>query len=489
MNYLSLSFSAFVLIVLISFYIIPRKYRGIILLLASIFFYCCFDIRYIVFFMFVAITTYMGAILIEKKTDKKKIFLSCIAVNVALWFSVKAFSWWIYSFNSILDLCGFNIEIPIPVIFVLVPVGISYYLIQAIGYVVDVYKGKIKAEKTFWKYMLFLLYFPAVVQGPISRYDKLLPELLHTRNFDIEKFLYNATLIIFGLIKKMVIADRIGILADYCFDNHNILAGGILYLGAVAYAIQLYTDFAGCVDICRGVSGLFGIELIRNFNSPYFSKSIKEFWGRWHMSLSSWLKDYVYIPLGGNRKGKVRKEINIILVFLVSGLWHGAGFNYIIWGFLQAAYQIVGENTLALRQKFKKWLCICQDSWSDKFYQTVITFNLTVFSWIFFRSDGCRAAIQYIVNMFGRPTVWTAFDGTVFKSGLKGQDLFILAVHICLLIWLDHMEYKKHDVIRNIRNLHIIIRWGIYFVFVFDLLLFGVYGSGYDISGFLYGGF
>lgn len=488
MNYLSVAFATFVVIVFGIYNICAQKIRWIVLLSASVFFYLCYDVRYIFFLLFAAISSFVCARYGLDNKRRKSNLIICIGLNVAMWFAVKGLPYWGSVLERILGVFGINIELPIPEF--IVPVGISYFVLLAISYVADVYNGKIKYEQNFLKYFLYLTYFPTIIQGPISKYESLSAKLVAGKRIDYETFKGNMLLIIFGLIKKMVIADRIAIWANYCFNNYAELKGSILYVGALCYSIQLYMDFSGCVDICRGVSGLFGIELIDNFNAPYFSKSIKEFWGKWHISLSTWLKDYVYIPLGGNRKGKIRKYVNLVLTFLVSGIWHGAGLNYIVWGILQAVYQIAGECTLNIRKRVKGILKIQSDSISDKVYRTVITFNLTLISWIFFRSGRLLNAASYIKRMLSGFHLWVLFDGTLFKQGITLPQFVVLLLNIAFVVIVDYWKTKGSKSMESrIMEMHTIAKWACYLLLVFNIIFFGVYGSGYDASGFLYGGF
>ena len=483
MSYLSVDFFFFIAIVLFFYYILPNKYRKYILLLASIFFYLYYSEICFLILGFNILSTYLGGILIKKYSSKKKIIFSMVLIiNIGIWFIIKEFNWGANFLNSIFTI------VTIPTIKnLIVPLGISYYTLQSIGYLVDVYNGQ-EPEKNLVNYGLFISYFPAIVQGPISRYNEFKIEINKDKKFNYNQFISNLLLIIYGLIKKTIIADNIAILANYCFDNYLSLSGVILYVGAVCYAIQIYTDFSGCVDICRGVSGLFQINLKQNFDAPYFSKSIKEFWSRWHITLSSWLKDYIYIPLGGNRIGKVHKYINIIIVFLISGIWHGGSF--IFWGLLHAAYEIGSELTETLREKFKNALGIEKNSTSDKIYRTIITFNLVVIAWIFFRANNLEIALIYIHNMIRRTNFTLLLDGTIYNMGLNHNMLFALFVNILLVILVDYLHYKNKNGIRdNILSLHIIIRWIIYFILIYDVILFARYGTKIPKSAFLYGGF
>ncbi len=486
MSYLSLAFGVFVAFLVALFYMVPVKLRGFVLLLGSLVFYGTYDLRYFVFLLFAAGSTYLAARMVYKK-PRKVILILTVVLNAGVWFVLKVLPWATLVLKRCLAFVG--ISFSEPEFNLLVPLGISYYVLQAIAYLVDAYKGKIKPEKSFWKYLLFLSWFPAVVQGPISRYDKLMPELLHQKKYSFDTMRDNLLLILFGLIKKMVIADRLGIFVNTCFSQYEELRGIILYVAAVGYAIQLYTDFSGCVDICRGVSGLFGVNLVPNFNRPYFALSIKDFWGKWHMSLSQWLKDCIYIPLGGNRKGTLRKYINIMITFLISGLWHGAGIKFFVWGALHAIYQIIGQMTAGIRGCFKKWFHVKENSVSERIFQVVITFNLVTFAWIFFRSSGFMDAVFFIRNMVSDVQLWKLFDGSLYTLGLNQNYWGLLIAHIGLLFASECFTQGQKDVITALTKRHIIIRWAIYIVLIFDVILFGVYGSGYSLSSFMYGGF
>ncbi|RHV58422.1 MBOAT family protein [Clostridiaceae bacterium OM02-2AC] len=488
MNYISIEFFFFVMLSLLIYYIIPIKNRWIILLVFSFSFYLSFDKIYILFLLTTILTTFFCGVLLEKSKHKKLVLILCIVINAFIWFLTKNYNWYALTFNRLLNVLNIDL-FSMPVINnIIVPIGISYFVLQSIGYLIDVYHGY-KAEHNVFKYSLFLTWFPAIVQGPISRYEQLSKQLFNNKKFDYDNFSHNMLLIIFGVIKKMVIADNIAVIVNYCYQNVDSLEGFILYLGAIAYSIQLYMDFAGCVDICRGVSGLFRIKLIQNFKSPYFSKSIKEFWSRWHISLSTWLKDYIYIPLGGNRKGKYRKYLNILIVFIVSGIWHGAGICFIIWGLLHALFQIIGDITLSMRISLKKVLHIT-DNYSSNIYSTIITFNLVTFAWIFFRAPSLEIALLYFKNMFELTNLYILFDGSLFSYGLNQNTLLIVLLNILLVFYVDYKHYRNTFGMRNnIQSLHILLRWSIYFLLIYDILLFGAYGVGISSTAFLYGGF
>lgn len=487
MSYLSIGFVFFTLFTFILYNLFPKKIRWYVLLFASILFYSLYDTRYLFFMLFVSLSTYCTARFLGNCKRKKLLLILCIGANVTLWFLLKCLPWLASTFNSI-----FQVTAPAetPVLFHIVPIGISYYLLQAVGYVIDVYRGQTAPEHHYGKYTLFLSYFPTIVQGPISKYNQLKTSLCAGQRISFDEFRSSLVLIAIGIIKKMVVADRLNIFVNYCFTEYRDLYGIVLYVGALCYTIQLYMDFSGCVDICRGVSRLFGIELMDNFNAPYFSKSIKEFWRRWHISLSTWLKDYVYISLGGSRAGVLRKYLNLTITFLVSGIWHGAGFQFLAWGLAHALYQIIGEITAPIRKFINKLLGIEENSIYHNIYKVVITFHLVLFAWILFRSTDLSAGIEYISHMFSDFQPWALSDGTISDNGISFRQGTVIIFNILFISILDYIKKKKESCVSyDIIKIHFFLRWGIYFLMVFDILFFGVYGSGYDLSGFLYGGF
>ncbi len=487
MNYLSFTFAFFVLILLLAYYILPKKARPYVLLCGSLFFYCCFSLKYLPFLLFTAVSSFFCAKALGIVRRKKLLIFGCVAANFAVWFVVKDLQWAFHLADRALSVIG--IDFSMPLLNILVPVGISYYTLQALGYVFDVYRGTTTAEKNFFKYLLFLSYFPAIVQGPISRYNRLMPELANTKPFCFDSVRGSLVLVLWGVVKKMVIADRLGIFVDNVFDDFWELQGIILYLGAVGYAFQLYFDFSGCVDICRGVSGMFGIDLANNFDRPYLARSVKDFWGRWHISLSSWLKDYVYIPLGGNRKGTLRKYANLLITFLVSGLWHGAGLQFVLWGALHAMYQIIGQATQNIRRKASNLLGVREGSFSQRLFQTLITFHLVTLAWIFFRSDGIGNGLRYISNMFATPCWSYLFNDDLFHFGVDVVHFRLLVVHIAVTLYIDAHTASQHHALTGLTRQHILVRWVVYWILLLDIILLGVYGSGYDLGGFMYGGF
>lgn len=477
MGYLSVKFMLFCAVFAVLYYIVPRKMRGIVLLCANMCFYFSYGAAHILYLLFAAVTSFVCAGNLPRVKKKKELLIACIVLNVIPWFLTKGFTDWIFrrGISSTLDL--------------IVPIGISYYLLKAVSYTVDVYKEKILPETKFWKYLLYLSYFPTVVQGPVSRYDALRGRLLHENPFDGSAFESSMMLVMLGLVKKMIVADQLAGFVDYCFGHVSELQGIVLYLAAVCYAIQLYTDFSGCVDICRGVSGVFGIHIEDNFKAPYLSVSIKQFWNRWHITFSSWLKDYIYIPLGGNRSGTVRKWLNLMTTFLISGVWHGCGVKYLIWGALNAVYQIVGECTDAFRENIKAKIGIKSGSKTEWLIRVVITFHLTVFAWIFFRAADLQDAFAYIGNMFSNLNPMTLLSLNRESMGISVRAMAVAFAHCGFLLYADWLKSREISIVQRWCNFPVAVRTCVFLLLIYDVAFFGAYGSGYSSASFMYGGF
>lgn len=483
MSVISISFLAFVALVFIGYFVLPMKIRPYWLLVTSLGFYACFDLKYFLLWGFCVISTYFTARYFERNDDKcrisKKITLMLtIVLNVGLLVFVK-----FYGFSMSILETVFKIELE--KISVIVPLGIAFYTLQAVSYCVDVYKGKYAAEKNLAKYTLYMSYFPIIMQGPISRYNQLSVTLFEGHKFSFARMKSGLSLALWGFFKKMVIADRAAILVNQVFGSYAEYRGLEIMIAVFWYTIQLYADFSGCVDISRGVSEVLGIDLIDNFQHPYFATSIKDFWRRWHISLSSWFRDYIYIPLGGNRKGVVRKYINLLTVFFVSGLWHGVGFNYIIWGFLHGSYQVVGELTQGMRDKFYQKLHVKADNIIYKFWKQFCTFCLVAYAWLFFRASGVKAAVDMTISALTNFNPEIFWNGRVFQLGLGAKDWLVLLVACLVLLIVSYMQ-EKGSVREKIEAQKTWVRWTIYIVAVFTILILGIYGPGFDSSQFLY---
>jgi D-alanyl-lipoteichoic acid acyltransferase DltB (MBOAT superfamily) len=353
-----------------------------------------------------------------------------VAINLSILGFFKYFNFFIDSAVRVLDLLG--LPAASPALYILLPVGISFYTFESISYTVDVYRGNIKPAQKYLDYGLFIAYFPHLVAGPINRAGDFLPQIERPRTVNTHMVVTGVTLILIGLVRKVVIADAIGGQVDAAFANPATQSTPQLMLGIYLFALQIYCDFAGYSDIARGSSRLFGIEMMRNFNQPYFSTSITEFWRRWHISLSTWLRDYLYISLGGNRKGTFNTYRNLFLTMLLGGLWHGAAWTFVIWGALQGIFLIVDRLRgvrvpLYPEQVHQPW------TW-QRVVALVVTFHLVLLSWIFFRAPGLSGAIAYIQQLFS-------------FSGMHELPMVLPAIIIpwLLVLLIDIPQYRTND--------------------------------------------
>ncbi|WP_404987703.1 MBOAT family O-acyltransferase [Clostridium culturomicium] len=485
MNLISISFIVFFALSVFIYYIIPKKLQWVGLLALSIIFYLQSDPAYLIFLIFSIISTYLFAIYTSKLKNKiqKKIGLFFIIfLNIGLLFVVKFYSFGSSILNILLH--NLNISMQLPSLKMIVPLGISFYTLQVIGYCIDVYREKYKAERNIFKYALFVSFFPHIIQGPIARFDQLAWQLSTPHKFEYNNVKFGLQLMLYGFFKKLVIADRVAILVNQVFNNYIDYSGLQFLIAAIFYSIQIYTDFSGCVDICRGVAQTFGINLARNFEHPYTSKSIAEFWRRWHMSLSSWFRDYIYIPLGGNRKGNSRKYLNVVIVFLVSGLWHGVGVHFIIWGLIHGMYQVIGFIIKPIKDKVYDLMKVDRNTFSFKLGQTIVTFLLTTFAWIFFRAN-TKQAVYIIVSIFTDFNLNTILTDSLFTLGLSWKQFMISIIGIAVLIMVSMLQ-KKFSIREKLASQTLWFRWSIYLTAILVIVIFGVYGPGYSGQQFIY---
>ena len=414
--------------VLAVYFIVPRKVRYIWLLIASYYFYMGWNAKYALLIACSTIVTFLSGIGLEKLPKRKKwIVAACFFVNIGILFFFKYFDFAWTNIGKIMGLLGAElIDKPFDV---LLPVGISFYTFQALGYTVDVYRGTIKAEKNILRYALFVSFFPQLVAGPIERSSNLLRQVDHVEDFklwDLNRITDGAILMIWGYFQKMVIADRVSVLVDTVYNNYSAYGSIERLTATVLFAIQIYCDFASYSTIAIGAAKIMGFDLMENFNTPYFARSVKDFWRRWHISLSTWFRDYLYISLGGSRCSKLKRYRNIMITFLVSGLWHGAGWSFLIWGGLHGFYQIIGDVLKPIREKINIRMQVKKDSLSFCLGQILITFCLVDFAWIFFRMNSLRDSVKFITGFVTRWDPWVFFDGTMYKLGLDHTEMNIL---------------------------------------------------------------
>ena len=486
----SFGYAVFLPIIFLLHWITPRKWRWALLLAASCFFYATWGPEYIVVLLLTIVISYYAALYMERagkqrgrsangkknrgaSPSAKTVLVLSIIFCAGLLFFFKYLNF--FSENVAALLQRFSIPMQPFTLRLALPIGISFYLFQTISYLVDVYKGKIPAERHFGIYAVYISFFPKVMQGPIERGESLLPQLHKPRRFHYGQASYGIKLMAWGFFKKLVLADGLSIYVSQVYDNLPSYTGFSLMLATFFYAIQLYCDFSGYTDIALGSAGILGIRLSPNFRSPYFASSIKDFWGRWHISLSSWLRDYIYIPLGGSRVGRVRHALNIMITFLVSGLWHGASWNYVLWGGIHGALQII-EGFFPWNKKSSRFqtdrrlhamLCIVT---------VPVTFLLVCFAWIFFRAATLQDAFYVIRNMFtGIGSPYTYIHDCALQLGLTFRNLVFHCLPLIPLFLFD-LASLKTDVIALISRQRFFIRWPVYILLLLVILLFSEKG-------------
>jgi len=398
----SLSFAIFLPIVFVLYWLTKaRRKQNILLMIASYYFYACWDWRFLFLLAFSTFLDYYTGLKIEKsqkKSSKKFWFWLSVGVNLGFLGFFKYYNFFAESFAELF--AGFGFQINPWVLKIILPVGISFYTFHGLSYVIDIYKERIKAEKSWIDYALFVSFFPLLVAGPIERATHLLPQIKRERNFSYSNAVDGLRQILWGLFKKMVVADNCAYYANMIFNDYHNYTGVTLIFGAVLFAFQIYGDFSGYSDIALGTARLFGFDLLRNFSYPYFSRDIAEFWRRWHISLSSWFRDYLYIPLGGSKGGNWMRIRNTFIIFIVSGFWHGANWTFIIWGFLNALFIM---PSIILKTNRNNLNIVAEGRLFPNFreiIQLIITFSLACFAWIFFRSASVTDAFSYIGRLF-----------------------------------------------------------------------------------------
>lgn len=482
----SLEFLIFFPIVTLVYFLIPQKYRYLWLLGASYYFYSCWNAQYALLMATSTVITYLSGIFISRaKTDtgRKISVAASFVLNLAILFYFKYFYFTMDNINLVREMLGLSVLEP--KFDVILPVGISFYTFQALSYTMDVYRKEISPEKNILRYALFVSFFPQLVAGPIERSKNLLTQLREEHRFDYNRARCGLLVMLWGFFLKLVIADRAAILVNTVYDKSAEFGGAMLLLATVAFAVQIYCDFASYSIIAKGAAKVMGFELMDNFRQPYFSTSIAEFWRRWHISLSSWFKDYLYIPLGGNRKGTVRKYFNLMVVFLVSGLWHGASWNFVIWGFLHGMYQILGSVTINVRKFICEILNIDRKTNHYKLLQRVITFALVTFGWIFFRSEGLTQAVNIVKQIFTNFEPWAIWNA-IGESGLDSSNLILLVISVAILAFVSKKEQSGVSVFERVEKMHLLARWPVYLGLLFMVLIFGIYGPGFEASQFIY---
>ncbi len=483
MDICSTSFLLFVGATLVLYTLIPKKLirlQSWVLLTASIGFYLSFGIQALAYVLATAVLTYVAALLTERFPTGSRLWVSLqLTVSFGLLLLLKYRGFLNYSvFRGGLDFLSQNLFIARHLV---LPLGISFYTLSAVGYTLDVARTKIPAEKDPFRFLLFILYFPHILQGPIARYDRLAPQLSSPHAFHWNVFVRGLERMLWGYFKKLVIANRAAILVDAVYTHAAVRGGTELLIASLCYTLQIYCDFSGCVDILGGVSELFGISLDANFAQPYLSRSLNDFWRRWHISLSTWFRDYIYIPLGGSRKGEARRWANLLLVFLISGFWHGAGWNYIFWGAFHGIYQVLEHLFYRYLIKKKPESVSSRYAWLQRF----TTFLAVNFAWVFFRISSLRTGLKILRAIVLRPSLHI-LGSELFSFGLDAPEIFILLLSTALLLAVDVYNSRGGSV-RDALTAHSpVVRWLVLSAGLAAVLVFGIYGLEFNAGSFIY---
>ncbi|MDO4566250.1 MAG: MBOAT family O-acyltransferase [Oscillospiraceae bacterium] len=478
----SWQFLVFYIVVFVLYYALPHRYRWVMLLLASYYFYACWNSELLILIMAITVVTYFcGRVLPKLEGGLKKLFL-CLGTGIPLLALLffKYFNFLGENLNNVFRF--FALPVNISSMQIILPVGISFYTFQALSYVIDVYRGSSKVEKHIGFYALYISFFPQLVAGPIERSSNLLPQFYKEHKFNYDDVVLGLKTMTWGFFKKIVVADTLAIYVDKIYGSLPQYTGFVLLLASSFFAIQIYCDFSGYSDIAIGVAQTLGFRLMKNFNSPYFSKSIREFWKRWHISLSTFFMDYIYIPLGGSKVKLPRYVFNIMLTFIVSGLWHGANWTFVLWGGLHGIYIVAGRLTANLRKKMSQSLNLNKNTALTAIWKVCFTFMLVSVAWIFFRADTVNDAVYIFKNMFAGVSQPLAY----ITAGI--EQLEFTAVKACsiilsttLLFAFDFVD-MKHDIMTKISNSNTIIRWVIYYAVLLMILVVGQFG----LSQFIY---
>lgn len=508
MSLIELRFFAFAGLVILLYYVLPKKIQWCVLLAASVVFYLTYGWEKLPYLIFSAFIAYVGATRIDSiqqsgesaafvRKRSRKVLMWCVVLISALLVYAKIGTWVIQSVSALFSWeRGKTME-------AVVALGVSYYTFSLISYIADVYWKKDKAEYNFFRLLLFTIYFPKILQGPISRHKNLGAQLREEHKFSYKEFCFGLQLMVWGYFKKMVIADRLQIFISNVFGNPSGNYGSVLLVTALFSCVQIYCDFSGCMDIVGGFSQILGLKLEDNFERPFFSKSAAEFWRRWHITLGTWFKDYVYMPLAiSPRLIKISKKLKekfgarfaksimtvvpLVVVWLFTGLWHNVRLSYLVWAGVWGVI-IICTNIFAPEiKKLTNFLHIKTDAPSWKAFQTVRTLLLFAATRIITVPNDLDATWTIFGKIFTDFGPAALVDGTLFRHGLDGPNFICALVCILILVCVDTMQEKGAKLREKIASYNIVFRWAVYYIAFFAILIFGIYGPGYDAASFVY---
>ncbi|HCO62078.1 MAG TPA: membrane-bound O-acyltransferase family protein [Clostridiales bacterium] len=532
MSFISGQFFLFFLAACTVYFLVPKKVQWMVLLAANYIFYLCAGPSYVGYILFTTLTTYLGGLLIdriegrytaafasrkgslsaeEKKAWKRRhtrrkrwVLAAVLVANFGILVLMKYGSFFSESLNALLAAWGIGARLPS--VQLLLPLGISFYTFQATGYLIDVYRKKVRPQGNLAKYALFVSFFPQVVQGPISRFDQLGHQLTQPHAFDLERVQLGAQLMLWGFFKKLLIADRVAIIANAIFAPEASYTGVYILVGAVAYTLQIYADFSGGMDIARGIAQILGIELTLNFQRPYFAKTVPEFWRRWHITLGAWFRDYVFYPLSlskfftsvgkkgrkwlGNDVGKLLPVvIPQFIVFFLIGVWHGASWKYVIFGFYHGILIVGGILLGPSLQRLAARCHIRTQCFSYRLFQVLRTFSIVVFGRLITRGGRFMDSVALIASLAPLNNWGILVNGDLLHLGLSAQEWGVLLLSVLVLFVVSFLQERGVAIRQTIARQNLWFRWAIYLGGLFAVLIFGVYGFGYNASDFIYRGF
>ncbi|MDJ1496545.1 MBOAT family O-acyltransferase [Cytophagaceae bacterium DM2B3-1] len=474
----SIEFIIFFTIVTSLYFFLEHRYRWFMLLIASCIFYMWFVPVYILILFLTIVVDYYAGIKIEDSVGKKRKYYLIFSIlsTCLILFVFKYFNFFNDTFQSIAQVFHWNY--PVNNMSILLPIGLSFHTFQSLSYVVEVYRGNQTVERNFGIYSLYVMFYPQLVAGPIERPQNLLWQFYEEHHFEYNRVVNGLKLMAWGLFKKVVIADRLSEFVNIVYNDPTSYEGISLVIATIFFAFQIYCDFSGYSDIAIGAAQVMGFKLMTNFNRPYFSKTISEFWKRWHISLSTWFKDYLYIPLGGNKVPKWRWQFNLFITFLVSGLWHGASWNFVIWGALNGFYLVVALNTLKVRNKLAKLIGITSFPQLNKWLNIGSTFLLINFAWIFFRANTFDDSLYIVKHLF------SGWQNVRFRNILLGQPLseFIIAILVIIGMEVVHLLQRRESVRAFVTKRPVWVRWSFYYLIILGILFLGKF----DNAEFIY---
>lgn len=490
MSFINFNFWAlFLPIVFLLYVLFGKTSRGqnIVLLLASAVFYSSYDYKYLLILALSIAVTFLGGCLGAKQENVKKaqrIYSTALVLNLLILVVCKYTPFLLGNLNSLLGLFGMNVALPS----ILLPVGLSYYVFQSSTYLLDLKTGRTEEEKDIINYALFVSFFPTIVSGPILRAAQFLPQIRQRREISFDRFQSFLFVFLWGAFLKLVLGDRLLGFTSHVFARYYDYEGFVMLVHIACAMLQLYIDFAGYSYMAIAVGTLFGFDMPENFRQPWFATSVAGMWRRWHISMTTWFTDYLYIPLGGSRKGTFRKYLNTLIVFTVSGLWHGAAWTFALWGFMSAFYMVVGMITMPARLKLCAKLHIDRETFAFKMLQRFITFWLIAPLVIIFGAGSLRGAAVYFRQLLSDFNPWILFDGTLTAMGMSGTDWFVCAVGGLILLVVSALRENGYDckfILRQNPLFRVVLALALFFA----IMIFGVYGAQFSASAFVYAGF